>query len=87
MWRLRARRCRRGAAGYGLGDGLRLTLRWVAEAVGGRIRSGDPDLEIGNVVIDTRTLQQGDFFIALRGPRFDAHEFVVEAFVSVKLNS
>ena len=58
---------------------LRLTLQWVAEAVGGRIASGDPAFEIGNVVTDTRTLQAGDFFVALRGPRFDAHQFVREA--------
>jgi len=63
-----------------LGDELHLTLRWVADAAGGRIRSGDPDMEIGSVVIDSRTLQPGDFFVALRGPRFDAHEFVADAF-------
>jgi UDP-N-acetylmuramoyl-tripeptide--D-alanyl-D-alanine ligase len=63
-----------------LGEELRLTLGWVAEAVGGHIRSGDRGGEIGNVVIDTRTLQPGDFFVALRGRRFDAHDFVAEAF-------
>ena len=63
-----------------MGDELRLTLGWVAETVGGLIRSGDPGGEIGNIVTDTRTLQPGDFFIALRGERFDAHEFVGEAF-------
>jgi UDP-N-acetylmuramoyl-tripeptide--D-alanyl-D-alanine ligase len=63
-----------------LGDELRLTLGWVAETVGGLIRSGDPGGEIGNIVTDTRTLQPGDFFIALRGERFDANEFIGEAF-------
>jgi UDP-N-acetylmuramoyl-tripeptide--D-alanyl-D-alanine ligase len=63
-----------------LGDDLRLTLGWVAEAVGGRVRRGDRAGEIGNIVTDTRTLQPGDFFIALRGDRFDAHDFVGEAF-------
>lgn len=58
---------------------VRLTLQWVAEAVGGRLRSGEPTREIGNVVSDTRTLGPGDFFVALRGPRYDAHEFVGEA--------
>ncbi len=28
---------------------------------------------------DTRTLQPGDFLVALRGPRFDAHDFVADA--------
>ena len=63
-----------------MGEDLRLTLGWVAEAVGGLIRSGNRGGEIGNIVTDTRTLQPGDFFIALRGARFDAHEFVGEAF-------
>jgi UDP-N-acetylmuramoyl-tripeptide--D-alanyl-D-alanine ligase len=62
-----------------LGERLSLALGWVADAVGGRIRAGDPDREIGDVVTDTRTLQPGDFFVALRGARFDAHDFVGEA--------
>jgi UDP-N-acetylmuramoyl-tripeptide--D-alanyl-D-alanine ligase len=40
----------------------------------------DPQREIGNVVIDTRVLQSGDFFVALRGARYDAHHFVAQAF-------
>jgi UDP-N-acetylmuramoyl-tripeptide--D-alanyl-D-alanine ligase len=63
-----------------LGEALRLTLGWVAEATGGRIRSGDRGEAIGDVVSDTRTLRPGDFFVALRGLRFDAHDFVAEAF-------
>jgi UDP-N-acetylmuramoyl-tripeptide--D-alanyl-D-alanine ligase len=55
-------------------------LQSVADAVGGQIQSGDPDGEIGTIVIDTRTLQPGDFFIALRGERFDGHAFVADAF-------
>lgn len=31
-----------------------------------------------NVSTDTRTLQAGDLFIALKGERFDAHEFLVQ---------
>jgi UDP-N-acetylmuramoyl-tripeptide--D-alanyl-D-alanine ligase len=58
----------------------RLTFGRVAEAVRGRIVSGDPGLEIGDVVTDTRTLQQGDVLVALRGPRFDAHDFLADAF-------
>ena len=61
-------------------DDVRFTLRRVAEAVRGRIAGGDPNLEIGDVVTDTRTLQQGDFLVALRGPRFDAHDFLADAF-------
>ena len=63
-----------------MGEALRLTLGWVAEATGGRIRSGDRGEAIGDVVSDTRSLRPGDFFVALRGLRFDAHDFVAEAF-------
>ncbi|MBF8301598.1 MAG: murF [Acidobacteria bacterium] len=63
-----------------MGEELRLTLGWVAEAVGGHIRSGERGADIGNIAIDTRTLRSGDFFVALRGLRWDAHDFVAEAF-------
>ena len=63
-----------------MGEELRLTLGWVAEVVGGHIRWGDRGQAIGDVVSDTRRLQAGDFFVALKGLRFDAQDFVAEAF-------
>jgi UDP-N-acetylmuramoyl-tripeptide--D-alanyl-D-alanine ligase len=56
-----------------------LTLQWIADATRGRIVSGDPAMPIGDVVTDTRTLKAGDFFVALKGERYDAHDFVAEA--------
>ena len=53
-----------------------LTLGWIARAVGGTLRGGREDRKAGNVVIDSRVVQEGDLFVALRGPRFDAHDFV-----------
>ena len=38
------------------------------------------DWAANGVSIDTRTLNQGDLFIALSGPNFDGHEFVGAAF-------
>ena len=64
-----------------MGDELHLTLAWVAAAVGGDIKSGDPGMEIGNIVTDTRVVQGGDFLVALRGARYDAHDFVRDALV------
>jgi UDP-N-acetylmuramoyl-tripeptide--D-alanyl-D-alanine ligase len=55
---------------------LELTLAWVARAVAGTLRSGDPERPVGEVVTDSRSLNAGDLFIALRGPRFDGHAFV-----------
>jgi UDP-N-acetylmuramoyl-tripeptide--D-alanyl-D-alanine ligase len=37
------------------------------------------DVEFSTVSIDTRSLQPGDLFVAISGPRFDAHEFVGQA--------
>ncbi|HBO95602.1 MAG TPA: UDP-N-acetylmuramoylalanyl-D-glutamyl-2, 6-diaminopimelate--D-alanyl-D-alanine ligase [Gammaproteobacteria bacterium] len=34
------------------------------------------DVEFSRVSTDTRTLQPGDFFVALKGERFDGHEYV-----------
>ncbi len=37
---------------------------------------GDPTVQLLRVHTDTRTLQAGDFFVALKGERFDAHNFL-----------
>ncbi len=34
----------------------------------------------GNVCIDSRDVKKGDLFVALKGPRFDGHDFIDEAF-------
>jgi UDP-N-acetylmuramoyl-tripeptide--D-alanyl-D-alanine ligase len=58
---------------------LHLTLKWVADAVGGWIAAGDPEQMVGHVTTDSRSLRRGDFFVALKGERFDGHEYVGEA--------
>ena len=61
-------------------DDVHITLERLADAVGGCILGGNPLDEVGAVKTDTRALQTGDFFVALRGPRFDGNSFVDEAF-------
>ena len=61
------------------GNPLQITSGWLAEVVGGRALAGGAGERIGRVVTDTRQLAAGDFFIALRGPRFDGHAFVGQA--------
>jgi len=40
---------------------------------------GDGAVRFARVHSDTRTLRAGDLFVALRGERFDAHEFLAQA--------
>lgn len=40
---------------------------------------GNGQLELARVHTDTRTLQDGDLFVALKGERFDAHDFLSRA--------
>ena len=42
-------------------------------------RVGDGATELLRVHSDTRSLQPGDLFVALRGERFDAHDFLAQA--------
>src|SRR6187401_3789119 len=41
--------------------------------------SGDPAHRLERWSIDTRSLQPGDLFVAIRGDRFDGHDFVAAA--------
>jgi UDP-N-acetylmuramoyl-tripeptide--D-alanyl-D-alanine ligase len=53
---------------------MKRTLADFAQACGGTLRGADRDYKA--VSSDTRTLAQGDLFIALRGPRYNGNEFV-----------
>jgi len=50
----------------------------AADALPIRI-DGDDATEFASVSIDTRTLEPGALYVALRGPRFDGHEFAQQA--------
>jgi UDP-N-acetylmuramoyl-tripeptide--D-alanyl-D-alanine ligase len=54
---------------------IRLTTEWVAGAMGGTARPGEPDREFNGVSIDTRTLAAGELFVAIAGERFNGAEF------------
>ncbi|MGI9304205.1 MAG: UDP-N-acetylmuramoyl-tripeptide--D-alanyl-D-alanine ligase [Gammaproteobacteria bacterium] len=51
-----------------------LRLSEIAAMCGGRLHGEDATAQA--VCIDSRAIKPGDVFIALQGPRFDAHEFV-----------
>lgn len=54
------------------------TLDTLVAATGGRIE-GAPASAITGVSIDTRTLQKGDAFFAIKGDRVDGHDYVAKA--------
>ena len=58
---------------------IRLNARWVADATGGVVRSGDAGRELAGVSIDTRTLASGELFVAIRGERYDGSDFLPAA--------
>lgn len=51
----------------------------ILDATGGTLIEGDPGKVFRGISIDSRTIKRGDLFIALRGERFDGHQFVKEA--------
>jgi UDP-N-acetylmuramoyl-tripeptide--D-alanyl-D-alanine ligase len=50
-------------------------LRWVAQKLGIAI---ERDVEVTGWSVDSRTLQRGDLFFALRGPVHDGHAYAAE---------
>jgi UDP-N-acetylmuramoyl-tripeptide--D-alanyl-D-alanine ligase len=56
-----------------------MTLDQAEHLLPGSIRLGAGTTPITRVHTDTRSLQPGDLFVALRGERFDAHDFLPQA--------
>jgi len=65
---------------------LTLSIKELCEATQGQLKAGFMSavecahIRIDNVSTDTRSLQQNDLFIALKGPSFDAHQLLPQAF-------
>ncbi len=54
------------------------SLKFVADACDAEIRHGAGDLKIKNVCTDSRAAKAGDVFFAIKGEKFDGHEFINE---------
>ena len=54
---------------------MKLTLQEIALACGGEL-FGDPEKVVDGVCTDSRTYRPGELFLALRGEKFDAHDFI-----------
>ncbi len=59
---------------------MRTTPLWTAaEAAAATAGTANGIWQATGVSIDSRSVRQGDLFIALRGPKFDGHAFVADA--------
>ena len=56
-----------------------MTLAQAHALLPGSTLVGDGSIELLRVHSDTRSLRPGDLFVALRGERFDAHQFLPQA--------
>jgi UDP-N-acetylmuramoyl-tripeptide--D-alanyl-D-alanine ligase len=60
-----------------------LTVTELQEVIDARLLAGDlserTEQRIKHISLDTRSLRPGDLFLAIRGDRFDGHEFVEAA--------
>lgn len=58
-----------------------MTISRAAAVCGGRLcGEGDFGAELGSVVIDSRAVSAGDFFVAYKGERVDGHDYISAAF-------
>lgn len=55
-----------------------LGLGEIAAAVGTTIPGRDAEVRVDGVSTDSRSVRPGDLFVALRGERFDAHDFLAD---------
>jgi UDP-N-acetylmuramoyl-tripeptide--D-alanyl-D-alanine ligase len=56
-----------------------LTIEDVLKATGGKLLQGKGNTFFQGVSTDSRTITEGELFIALKGPHFDGHQYALEA--------
>lgn len=57
-----------------------LTVQEILKATGGKVLCrGNHKDEFKGISIDSRTIREGELFIALKGQRFDGHDFLMDA--------
>ncbi|MGL4436796.1 MAG: Mur ligase domain-containing protein, partial [Giesbergeria sp.] len=62
-----------------MGMNLQQVFAWIESREPRARLVGDGATPLARVHTDSRTLQAGDLFVALRGERFDAHDFLAQA--------
>jgi UDP-N-acetylmuramoyl-tripeptide--D-alanyl-D-alanine ligase len=54
-------------------------IKDILEVTQGELLRGDLETEVKGISIDSRTIKKRELFIAIRGERFDGHDFIGEA--------
>ena len=54
-------------------------LKEIVKAIKGKLLYGNPYLRVNGISIDSRTIKRGELFIAIKGNRFDGHNFIQQA--------
>lgn len=57
----------------------RISIDEAVKACKGKLIRGDGSLEIGGASIDSRTVEKGDMFVAIKGENTDGHRFLKQA--------
>lgn len=70
---------------FGTGDGGKavaavFSAEEILEIAEGRLAAGMMPDDAGEICVDTRTLREGQWFLALPGKHFDGHDFLGDAF-------
>ncbi len=58
-----------------------LKLEDIVQATGGKVLSGAVEKFTG-ISIDSRSIREGELFVALKGDNFDGHDFIVPALIN-----
>ncbi|MFA5863378.1 MAG: UDP-N-acetylmuramoyl-tripeptide--D-alanyl-D-alanine ligase [Phycisphaerae bacterium] len=59
-----------------------LFLDEIRDCLGARVQSDIPLVSVTGVCTDSRQIQSGDIFFAIRGPNFDGHQFIDQVFTA-----
>src|SRR6516164_3465353 len=66
-------------AGVGAGQIMEpRSLEFIASACGAQLCSGSGDVRVVGISTDSRRVEPGELFVALKGERFDGHDFIHE---------
>jgi UDP-N-acetylmuramoyl-tripeptide--D-alanyl-D-alanine ligase len=52
------------------------TVQELIQVANAKIISGSPDIRVKGISIDSRTINNGEAFLALKGDNFDGHDFI-----------